>query len=178
MLTEFEIGMGVMWFNESDRIRRGVVLDNNGSLEVVPVFAAGHGIKCYDEGGADPIKDRHNVRLKDSPPPFSLLCAVKNCGCYAMAGPSDTIRFNDDAIEHFGVSVIDDGIKVSDRDMADIRDHIWRDERQMNKRPDAGVVRLSDRDDKMQTPGSALSRLLATIHDHNEDESDHDGPEF
>ena len=60
MLTEFEIGMGVMWFNESDCIRRGVVLDNNGSLEVVPVFAAGYGIKCYDEGGADPIKDRHN----------------------------------------------------------------------------------------------------------------------
>lgn len=184
MLTEFEIGMGVMWANESDSIRRGVVLGNNGSLEVVPVFAADRGVKCYDEGGADPIKDRHNVRLKDSPPPFSLLCAVKNCGCYAMASPSDIICFNDYDIEHFDVSVIDDGIKVSDRDMSDIRDHIWRDEAQMNKHSYAssltatGSTVPANNNAKSQAHGSVLRRLLATIHDHDADDPGHDGPEF
>lgn len=159
MPMTFEEGHAICWPVHGG-FRFGVIMSAShvGTIDVYPVYLAETGTKFYDSGGSNRKEHGHNVRLTDCPPPFDYLCvnsALKSC--YAKADPSMMLSFSHDDIIERHVQVIDRGVKVSDRDMADIRDHVWRDEAQHHKRP-------SD-------PSSVLSRLLDTIHDR-------DGPEF
>lgn len=135
MQMNFETGMGIM-FDDGDGYGYGVVMGaSNGLIDVVPVFQLGVDDRCYDEGGASYETDRDNVRLADCLPPFTLLCAFAGrSGCYALADPSRKRTLSADDAARLGVTVVDGGTKVSERDMDAIRDHPWRDEKQADRK--------------------------------------------
>lgn len=128
MQTRFDIGTGVM-FDMPDRVGHGVVMSDDGSsIEIVPVLKLEGDIRCHDEGGAVYDRHRDNVKLKDCPPPFMFLCAFSERGCYAMAALGARMHMTYDEADRYAVTVLDDGAKISDRDMSEILDHPWRDE--------------------------------------------------
>lgn len=135
--ANFECGSGISWADpqiESARLY-GVVIDNkNDEISIVEVRQARAGTKCYDEGGADPVRDKDNVRLRSCPPPFTDLCLLSGGhGCFAFADLSSMVRFSETEIMLLGVSVEDDGSKITDKERRDIIDHLWRDEKQISK---------------------------------------------
>lgn len=136
MPTRFEERMGVMW-DDGSGYRHGVVIrsDDTG-VTVVPVFDLDNNMRCFDEGRSIRERDEHNVRLKSCPPPFTLLCAFaeRDNGCYAYADPGSMCHMSIGETSAYGMIPIDDGAKISERDMADIKDHPWRDEKQADRK--------------------------------------------
>lgn len=110
------------------------MLSDNHGIEVVSVFAMTDQTRCYDMGGASYDSDRDKVLLRDCPPPFTMFCLIAESNkCYAEAGASDRFTISSEDFDRFNVDVVDDGITISDRDMSEILDHPWRDEKQMTE---------------------------------------------
>ena len=184
MPMKFETGTGVMWRSSRDVVYGVVMAQTDGVLDVVPVHGLSSDMKCYDEGGAVKARHRDNVRLRDCPPPFTLLCAfAERSGCYAHADPAAAIRFSPDDVMARGLVVVDGGAKVSERDMAEIRDHPWRDEKEADRkewRPPAPEPRPVPEPVKPK-PMSAMDRLRAAAALTDgiaERDAGPDGPEF
>lgn len=131
MHPRFKDGSSVAWL-ANDTIRYGVVVRGTAvSVDIVPVYRLDSGIKCYDEGGANSVRDKNNVRLRDCPPPFSELCAqVDKNACYALAAAGACCTMYIEEMSENGLDFMRDGTRVSDRDFADILDHFWRDEKE------------------------------------------------
>lgn len=179
MLTGFKEGQGVSW-SVDDRSLYGIVVKAHDVLDVVPVFKAGNGTRCYDEGGSNYDTDRHKIRLRDCPPPFTLLCAFSEYGCYADADVAGRYCFSEQDVADTGMIIVDDGDLVSDRHMSEIRDHLWRDEVQMHKHAEAPVdsCALVAVIGRKPARRSTLSQLLRHIQETGSPEPECDGPEF
>lgn len=134
MPIKFDTGIGIEW-SVDDTLYRGVVMGSGDyGVEIVPVQGLGDHIRCYDEGGAVYERDRDNVRLVDCPPPFTFLCiASDRNGCYAQAGFDSRLRLSEGVLDICDARVLDDGAKISERDMAAILDHPWREEKQVSR---------------------------------------------
>lgn len=125
MRTRFEAGQGITWWNRYEGDMSGVVMSvSDHSIDVVPVFPLVNGVLCYDDPGSEDPKYADNVRLKDSPPPFSMLSVMSgNAACYAAAGRDSWIVMSEEDVEQSEVSVLDGGDRISDRDMQAILYH-------------------------------------------------------
>lgn len=86
--------------------------------------------KCYDELGAKYPEDKDNVRLKDCPPPFMQLSRGADGGVYALADINNPIVFTKEQCIKYHVTVLDKGEKISDRDMNEIFNHPWDEQKQ------------------------------------------------
>lgn len=160
MPMNFECGQGVSWFVGQDPYF-GVVTGTGDTLEIAPVFQADAGTRCYDEGGAAYANDRHKVRPRGCPPPFTLAYAFQlgNYGGYVDADPDRRVRVSTDTAMEAGIQIIDDGEKVPDEVLAAIYDHPWRDEKQFQA-PYA-VQAAVEPAPEPQGGLSALERLMA-----------------
>lgn len=143
MPQRFDVGCAVMWSGD-DAYEYGVVLENNnGVMDIVPVRGNDEDTRCFDEGGSIYERDRDKVRLRHCPPPFSLLCGMSYAdSCFAMAGTEDRFQLHESEADMYFMSVVDDGDLVKAPDLADIRDHPWRDEKEKFRKPpsEAGPV--------------------------------------
>lgn len=143
MPTRFEAGTGIM-FDMPDRVGYGVIMSDSGSsIEIVPVQKLDSGVRCHDEGGAVYSRHKDNVKLKDCPPPFTFMCAFSERGCYVMASPDARLHMTYDEADAYGVSVLDDGVRISNRDMSEILDHPWRDEMEASVKRTSAMDRLT-----------------------------------
>lgn len=135
MPTQFEERMAVRW-DSYDRSLYGVVTRcRDESIDVTPVFSVASDTVCYDESGSIRGRDEHNVKLRSCPPPFSMLCIMGGTGqCYALADPNAAFTFYEDDLPL--LDILDDGDKISEKDLAEIFDHPWRDEKEYGLKPD------------------------------------------
>lgn len=162
MPGRFEERMGVSW-DDGSGYRYGIVMSSDSAgVTVVPVYALDNNMRCCYEGGAIRDRDEHNVRLESCPPPFTLLCAFagRGNGCYAYADSNAMIHMDVADISSAGLYLIDDGSKISEADMANIRSHPWRDEKQVSR------------------PLSALDRLRSMSPHDEPDREEPGGPEY
>ena len=108
--------------------------------------------KCYDESGASYEKHRDNVRLKDCPAPFVNLSDGDKGGVYVVANIEDAITFEREQCEKYHVTVLDGGATISDRDMHEIFNHPWMDQKQKELKRSESIQkhneRIRDLDDK------------------------------
>lgn len=109
----------------------GVILDiRDKSIVFVEVLRADKYVHCYDELGAKYPDDKDNVRLKDCPPPFMQLSRSEQGGVYALADINNPIVFTKEQCEKYHVTVLDKGEKISQRDMDEIFNHPWDEQKQ------------------------------------------------
>lgn len=113
------------------RHRYAVVIDEPTScVNCVEVFRVRQDTLCFDEGGSNQREHGDNVRLKHAPPPFSELARQSAInGVYAYAKLSEPIRVDDNFLKIYQPDKPDNGFRVHDKDMADILDHPWREEK-------------------------------------------------
>lgn len=90
--------------------------------------------KCYDDIGAEYDKHKDNVRLKHCPPPFSEMLRGCTRGIYAVADVKHPKKFTEEQCREFHVTVIDDGVTISDEDMQEILNHPWPHQLEKEKR--------------------------------------------
>lgn len=127
-IRDLREGQGIHWTNRGGLDMYAVVaVKTDRGIGTVPVYPVDRYTKCYDDGGAVRKQDKDNVRLRDCPPPFSETCGQSFAGmCYAFADLSQMIPFDEAKLARLGVSVVDGGTRVSERDMGEIFDHPWR----------------------------------------------------
>lgn len=106
------------------------VTDKNDTIFCVAVERIKRFTKCYDEPGARYPEDKDNVRLKDCPPPFKQLSRGVDGGVYALADINNPIVFTKEQCEKYHVPVLDKGEKISQRDMDEIFNHPWDEQKQ------------------------------------------------
>lgn len=123
-----EEGQGIFWTDHSGIDVYAVVVEKReASVRVATVRPMLAWTKCYDDGGAEYGHDKDNVRLRDCPPPFSVPCRQSATGrCYAYADMGNLFQLDDGKLGRFDVEVVDNGEKVSDRDMKEILCHPWQ----------------------------------------------------
>lgn len=108
------------------------VKESAGAMACVPVFYIEPDTKCFDEGGSNQKDHGDNVRLKHAPPPFSELAAWSSVkGVYAFAKLDQPIRVDDNFLKTYQPDKPDNGFRVHDKDMADILDHPWNEEKSL-----------------------------------------------
>ena len=128
------------------------VSDRNDTIFCVEVKRATEFTKCYDELGARYPEDKDNVRLKDCPPPFKQLSRGIDGGVYALADINNPIRLTKEQCEKYHVMLLDGGATISDRDMHEIFNHPWMDQKQKELKRSESIQkhneRIRDLDDK------------------------------
>lgn len=104
------------------------------TIEVAPVQPTRPETKCYDEGGADPKRDKDHVLLRYSSELFPEPNKQSVRGCYAIANNDAPAKI---PVQNLSIFHIDDqgGIVIDERDSRELDDHPWRDELQRQKRP-------------------------------------------
>ncbi len=121
------------------------VSDRNGTIFCVEVKQATEFTKCYDELGAKYPGDKDNVRLKDCPPPFMRLSRGVEGGVYALADIDNPIIFTKEQCEKYHVTILDRGEKISQRDMDEIFNHPWIDQKQKELKINESIQRRKER---------------------------------
>lgn len=142
-VSDFKVGQGIQWTicaAGKPVHRYGLIIGNDdASLRAVQVDKLDRNVKCYDEGGADPDTDLHNVRLRhctDTRGPFTGLCGDSDRnGCYAYANPARVMSVSNTFIKFHHIEVLDDGVTAHEDDIQEVIDHVWRDERQAGSGP-------------------------------------------
>lgn len=142
-VSDFKVGQGIQWTIRAAGKpvhRHGLVIGKDDAcLKAVQVDKLDRHVKCYDEGGADPDTDFHNVRLRhctDTRGPFTGLCGDSDRnGCYAYANPACVMSVSNAFIKFQRVEVLDDGVIAHKDDVQEVIDHLWRDERQVGSGP-------------------------------------------
>lgn len=133
--SKFEPRTVVAWKNPRGVRSYGVVVLKTGrDVDIVSVLRLSEGIKCYDEGGSDYRKHRHNVRMRGCPPPLSQAWAESNGrGAYAYAHLGEVIHTTVDSLIMHGVKEDESGVPIPFPTYVDILDHYWREELQRKK---------------------------------------------
>lgn len=101
---------------------------------------------CYDELDAEYPRDKDNVRLRDCPPPFSDVTHLSG-NLFAYAALDDMKKlliFDEERCKKYHVEVVDDGKKISERDMQKVLNHPWTDQLQKEKVSDVRSNRVAD----------------------------------
>ncbi|MBU5446324.1 hypothetical protein [Blautia sp. MSJ-36] len=126
-----EMGQAITYKNERRGIGYGVIIHSTeNSISFVEIDRITEFTKCYDELGARYPEDKDNVRLKDCPPPFKQLSRGVDGGVYALADINNPIVFTKEQCIKYHVTVLDKGEKISDRDMNEIFNHPWDEQKQ------------------------------------------------
>lgn len=157
-MREFEAGHGISWFDSNTSAKTyGIVMSNDGTeMSVVRVRALRPYMKCYNDLGADRVRDKDRVALRDCPPPFvdvvndtRSFCMDDRLG-YVIAVVDEKgegrLRFNEEDVRRFGISVIDDGEKVSESLMTEIREHPFPSQLELEKRRKKSNARGAEAD--------------------------------
>ena len=137
MPLNFEPGQGVMLNLESGRLYGLVTACDGGQVEFAPVRRADRTTRCFDEGGSKYDTDRYKVRPRGCPPPFTLAYGFDFdiYGAYIDARPIARQYADERDVASSGLTVVDDGEKVSAEVLANTLDPVWRDEKEGPKRP-------------------------------------------
>lgn len=127
IINNLEEGQGIRWTSRAGFGLHGIVVrKTEESVGVVCVQPAMAWTKCYDDPGATWENDRNRVRLKDCPPPFTSVCQGSIYGkCYADADLSRLTVLDGRRLSLLDVEIVDNGEKVSERDMEEILCHPW-----------------------------------------------------
>ena len=126
-----EMGQAITYKNERRGIGYGVIIHSTeNSISFVEIDRITEFTKCYDELGAKYPEDKDNVRLKDCPPPFMQLSRGVDGGVYALADINNPIIFTKEQCEKYHVTILDRGEKISKRDMDEIFNHPWDEQKQ------------------------------------------------
>lgn len=183
-VPDIESAAAVAWYDSLGEYQYAVVLDiRNGVAEIAPVFACDDGVKCYDDPDADRINDKDNVRLKDCPPPFSLLClSADNGSCFVDASDRARLNWPVDYLRQIA-DRIDAGFLVSDRDIAEIYDHPFPAQMEKEKMFDVDTVPVPGpaASDGAHPPRSPLMSRLIDAAERSAAENINnglDGPDF
>ncbi len=148
-----EMGQAIMYKNERRGIGYGVIIHSTeNSISFIEIDRITEFTKCYDELGARYPEDKDNVRLKDCPAPFKLLSRNIEGGVYALADVDNPIVFTKEQCEKYHVTVLDNGATISQRDMDEIFNHPWMDQKQKELKLNESIQkhneRIRDLDDK------------------------------
>ena len=126
-----KIGQAIKYIDDCQGEMYGVILKAEEKyICFVEVRMADKYVKCYDELGAKYPEDKDNVRLKDCPPPFERLSSSEQGGVYALADIDNPIIFTKEQCIKYHVTVLDKGEKISQRDMDEIFNHPWDEQKQ------------------------------------------------
>lgn len=126
-----KIGQAIEYKNKYSIVVRGVVTKTDENfIEFFEVKSVDRFTKCYDDPGAVYETDADKVRLKDCPLPFNRLTHGEKGGVYALADINNPIVFTKEQCEKYHVTVLDGGATISDRDMDEIFNHPWVDQKQ------------------------------------------------
>lgn len=137
----FKSGIGFSMGRSNQRIY-GLILNQSDDcikyVQVKPIVGNVVTNKCYDDPDAVYETDKDNVALKDCPPPFSELSIVGKDGkvinnAYAVADMSHIKSLNKMLFETGYAEIVDDGIKISDKDMQTVKYHPWPQQLQKEK---------------------------------------------
>lgn len=112
----------------------GLIMNDTGDdIEYISVYPIrdenGIVTHCYDDPGADPRKDRDNVRLKNCPPPFTDLSIESATGgrinnAYALADLDNIKTMRKICFENPDfIEILDNGKMVPPETMQEIRNH-------------------------------------------------------
>lgn len=111
-----------------------VVSRTENGVDIVPVNELTHFIKCYDDPGAKRETDSDNIRLKDCPPPFQIMCDYSETGqCFADTKGSSMISASFDELAAVNAVILDGGKKISERDLHEILNHPWPEQLEKEK---------------------------------------------
>lgn len=169
-----KVGQGIRYqaYDKSGLVtdKFALVVDvTESEIVAVPVKAVslwnGHDYQkayvCYDELGAEYPRDKDNVRLQDCPPPFSDVTHLPG-NLFAYAALDDMQKllvFDEEKCKKYHVEIVDEGKKISKRDMKNVLNHPWIDQLQKQKLHDArsrGIAELESRlglnQDDMESP--------------------------
>lgn len=116
----------------------GVIVGMHGDiLDVAPVYPLMPGIKCYTDSGAKRDRDKDNLHLRGCPPPFTEFYEDLRphgfYGAYVYANMDDPKKV---PVRGFGRAVaVDDGIPISEDMLAEILEHPWPEQFELEKSP-------------------------------------------
>ena len=129
-----KIVQAIEYKNEHSIVVRGVITNKHENyIEYFEVKSADRYTRCYDDVGAVRETDADKVRLKDCPTPFYRLCRGKKGGVYALADVNNPQILTKEQYEKYHVTVLDNGVTISKRDMHEMFHHPWIDEIQKQK---------------------------------------------
>ena len=131
-----EVGHGFLSYDDLGSKFYGLIVGvQNGLIDYIRVdriYDEGRDrIRCYDDGDAIKEQDEHHVRLDSCPPPFSAFGSFKN---WKGETRSNVVAFVDmlnmqffplDLFENGACKIIDNGAKVSEKDMNVVYNHPW-----------------------------------------------------
>lgn len=130
-MNQYKVGQGVA-FEVGGVDRYAVVMRvDEGHIDVVQVLNINCRNKlhiCYNEPGANYDLHRDNVRLRDCPPPFTELMSVAEHGSFAHADVKKLHRLSKQKCEAYVVTILDDGITVTNDMMRELWNHPWHDD--------------------------------------------------
>lgn len=125
----FEVGQGIKYTVRGERgWSYGVILQVSSDSITFAEVGDAMGVYCYDDVEASYDTDRDNVRLNDCPPPFTVISGGHCGGAYVDAREKDYITYDRAKCKLHNVSVIDGGVKVSDKVMDEILNHPWEEQ--------------------------------------------------
>lgn len=101
-------------------------------ITVGPIYRTGRrDVRCYDDEDAIKEQDEHHVQLDSCPPPFSVFGYIKNqdgktkSNIVAFADMSNVKTLPIQLFENGTCKIIDNGKKVSEKDIDTIYNHPW-----------------------------------------------------
>ena len=131
-----QIGQGFVRKRGSTGTFYGLVVGKHDDLidyiHVDRIYEDSRGrIRCYDDGDAIKDQDEHHVRLDSCPPPFSAFGSFRNyngetrSNAVAFADMSNVRSLPSGLFENGACKIIDNGAKVSEKDMDVVYNHPW-----------------------------------------------------